>query len=115
MAFVFTWLRLSNNRLLDWQRCFSYQPRDITWAQQQVRGGTLGAQRSAQQPQQHMAWRTLHTHKPLGRLTHAHTRCPHALPSCGCLSLLLTPAHSCSLHPLTLARPPSRAGGRARV
>jgi alpha-glucan,water dikinase len=37
MAFVFTWLRFSSNRLLDWQRCFSYQPRDITWAQQQVR------------------------------------------------------------------------------
>jgi alpha-glucan,water dikinase len=37
MSFMFTWLRLSSNRLLDWQRCFSYQPRDITWAQQQVR------------------------------------------------------------------------------
>jgi len=36
MAFVFAWLRLNGNRLLDWQRCFSYQPRDITWAQQQV-------------------------------------------------------------------------------
>jgi alpha-glucan,water dikinase len=36
MSFMFTWLRLSSNRLLDWQRCFSYQPRDITWAQQQV-------------------------------------------------------------------------------
>jgi hypothetical protein len=36
MAFMFTWLRLSGNKLLDWQRCFSYQPRDITWAQQQV-------------------------------------------------------------------------------
>jgi hypothetical protein len=36
MAFIFTWLRLSNARLLDWQRHFSYQPRDITWAQQQV-------------------------------------------------------------------------------
>lgn len=36
MAFMFTWLRLSGSKLLDWQRCFSYQPRDITWAQQQV-------------------------------------------------------------------------------
>ena len=37
---MFTWLRLSGNKLLDWQRCFSYQPRDITWAQQQVRGSS---------------------------------------------------------------------------
>jgi hypothetical protein len=38
MAFVYTWLRLSNARLLDWARRFSYQPKDIAWAQQQVRG-----------------------------------------------------------------------------
>jgi hypothetical protein len=37
MAFVYTWLRLSNAKLLDWARAFSYQPRDIAWAQQQVR------------------------------------------------------------------------------
>ncbi len=36
MAFVYTWLRLSNARLLDWSRSFSYQPKDIAWAQQQV-------------------------------------------------------------------------------
>jgi hypothetical protein len=41
MSFMFTWLRLSSNRLLDWQRCFSYQPRDITWAQQQVSCSSL--------------------------------------------------------------------------
>lgn len=43
MAFMFTWLRLSSNKLLDWQRHFSYQPRDITWTQQQVNHVSLSA------------------------------------------------------------------------
>eukprot|EP00775_Hariotina_reticulata_P004810 gene4810-5058_t len=50
MAFVFTWLRFSSNRLLDWQRCFSYQPRDITWAQQQVAERIAAKARSAVDP-----------------------------------------------------------------
>eukprot|EP00882_Tetradesmus_deserticola_P013501 GHRQ01014333.1.p2 GENE.GHRQ01014333.1~~GHRQ01014333.1.p2 ORF type:complete len:240 (+),score=111.68 GHRQ01014333.1:1275-1994(+) len=50
MSFVFTWLRLSSNRLLDWQRCFSYQPRDITWAQQQVAERMTEKARSSSDP-----------------------------------------------------------------
>ncbi|WIA21598.1 hypothetical protein OEZ85_000786 [Tetradesmus obliquus] len=50
MSFMFTWLRLSSNRLLDWQRCFSYQPRDITWAQQQVAERITEKARSSSDP-----------------------------------------------------------------
>lgn len=50
MAFMFTWLRLSSSKLLDWQRCFSYQPRDITWAQQQVAERIAEKARSAPDP-----------------------------------------------------------------
>lgn len=50
MAFMFTWLRLSSSKLLDWQRCFSYQPRDITWAQQQVAERIAEKARTAPDP-----------------------------------------------------------------
>lgn len=33
MAFVFTWLRMSSNKLLTWARRANYQSKDIAWMQ----------------------------------------------------------------------------------
>ncbi|KAI8469305.1 MAG: hypothetical protein J3K34DRAFT_283926 [Monoraphidium minutum] len=50
MAFVYTWLRLSNAKLLDWARAFSYQPKDIAWAQQQVSEFVASKARAGRDP-----------------------------------------------------------------
>jgi alpha-glucan,water dikinase len=49
-AFLFTWLRLSSNQVLCWQRAFSYQPKDIAWAQQQVADRVAALAREAADP-----------------------------------------------------------------
>lgn len=36
MSFVFTWLRLSANKLLDWSRRSNYQSKDIGWVQKVI-------------------------------------------------------------------------------
>jgi hypothetical protein len=33
MAFLFTWLRLSSQKLLTWSRRSNYQSKDIAWVQ----------------------------------------------------------------------------------
>lgn len=36
MAFFFTWLRMSSNRLLTWARRSAYQSKDIAWMQKVI-------------------------------------------------------------------------------
>jgi cytochrome b subunit of formate dehydrogenase len=36
MSFVFTWMRLSSNKVLTWARRSSYQSKDIAWMQKVI-------------------------------------------------------------------------------
>ena len=36
MSFMFTWLRLSSNKILTWARKSNYQSKDIAWMQKVV-------------------------------------------------------------------------------
>jgi alpha-glucan,water dikinase len=35
-AFMFVWLRLSSQKLLDWARKGNYQPKDMAWTQKVI-------------------------------------------------------------------------------
>lgn len=50
-SFVFTWLRLSATQALTWQRAYSYTPRDITRAQQQVAEAVTALARAGPGPE----------------------------------------------------------------
>ena len=50
MAFVYAWLRLSADRQLAPARAFSYQPRDVAWAQRRASEAAARAARCARDP-----------------------------------------------------------------
>ncbi|EFJ40001.1 hypothetical protein VOLCADRAFT_120077 [Volvox carteri f. nagariensis] len=50
MAFIFTWLRLSSTRVLDWYRNANFQPRDVAAVQQHVGERMAEKARSSSHP-----------------------------------------------------------------
>lgn len=50
MAFVFTWLRMSSNKLLTWARRANYQSKDITWMQKVVSSRMTDKARASPDP-----------------------------------------------------------------
>jgi len=123
MAFVYTWLRLSNARLLDWSRSFSYQPKDIAWAQQQVRAcmharvpGTHAAGCSLPRACSPTAMHCMQLSAPTRSLTRRMHACsPHPTPPRH-LSNATTTAHTnVNTHRSQRWLPPRRAARRTRA
>eukprot|EP00959_Pyramimonas_sp_CCMP1952_P330793 6927127-Pyramimonas_sp.AAC.1 len=50
MGFIYTWLRLSNLKLLDWYRNGNYQSKDMGWCQKSIAEMLHGIQVSASSP-----------------------------------------------------------------